>query len=426
MRTRTAALLLLLALARPSSAQDWQSFEVDLKQDAINDAIERQQRAAEHARRIAPPEPEATSLGEAWSRLERAIAQVRGARLELTPGRIQLDANISIFALIGFTNMQLSIVFEPRVTAPNVVELVAVGGRNKFGNQEWETLDRSGLEMYVSKLAEEMNANPGEMQGAVRFVRGQGGAHHRLSIDLAGVNALEGVELLDLRPGAGQITLAGRTTRDRLEVEVGAGEVNDGLREMRHDPTMAGLDSLLGPNSYLDVGRDRPGRITLHGRADLPWLPTTDYQAVFRVERAGPHEVRLVLEDTHIGGDNLDGFLRTRVGASVKRWLMNKIYQRLDQQERVVAAAYERGEGGVRLSHDPATPHIRTISLRPGFAGPATVRPGFEIEDVRVEPGSIRLVTRLTRTPGGAVTAGAPTTPPARGAVGALGGAGLD
>lgn len=420
---------LVLACAAPTLAQEWHPFEVTLPQDLINGGIERHRRAAEHARRTAPPQPEPANLSEAWDRLVRSLADLEHAELGFTPGRITLEARVRVFALIGFTHLGLRFELEPVVVAPNVLELRVVACSEKWGDGEWEPQSDSGISSNVGQLVEQLNGE-GELAGKVRHDRGRGAELDRITIDLGGVPQLEGHELLEVRPGWGELSLAGRTRQEEITFEVGAGEINDGVRAARGSDAMRALEALMGPGSWLDVGHENPGRITLHGRADLPWLPETSYRAEFRLERSGPHQVKLVLDDVHVGGDTLDGFLRSGMGAPVKRWLMDKIYDRLDAEEPAIAAAYERGDLDVRVSHDPARREVRVIDLRPGTAAGVTIRPGYEVQDIQIVPGKVRITARLTPPGddfvGPPVFAGPPAPPsaPSRGITGALGDAG--
>lgn len=405
---RLAPLLLLALLALPARAQDWRPVELDLLQGPINDALGRQHDAAEYARRIAPEPPPAESLGEAWKRLEQALARVGRPRLDVRDGRIELGAMVSISVIFDSTWVDMRFEFEPRVPRPNVVELVAHRGREQWRNQPWKEQDASGLSANLRRLVEQMNG-AGELAGAVTLVRGRDGAPDRIVVDLNGQAPLQGVEVTGLVAKPGVLTISGRTTRDRLELPLGAVELNDTLWKVINDPADSDLRDVLR-GARLDVGRDHPGRITLHATADLPWLPATAYQAVFKLERTGPRQLRLTLEDVVIGGDTMDGFLRSRAGRSLKGWLLKKIFRRLDDQEVANNAAYDRGASDVRLSHSTSSPEVRLIDLRPGFFGAGFVRPGFELESVQVVPGKVEVAARLSSAP---VPASAPPAPPA-------------
>lgn len=407
--------ILLLVLATPALAQEWRPVEVDVSERGANEALALQHEAMEAASRAARrDEKPAESLGEAWKRLERALASVGQPRVEFRDGRLVLESLVSISVVFDSTFVRLAFELEPRVPAPNVLELVAVGGRERWRGKDWE--DQRSLSYNLGKLVETMNSAPGDLSGAVRLERGRGGAPDRIVVNLAGAAPLEGVELTGITVRPGLLTLAGRTSRDRLDVSLGAAELNRTLHTVASEPASGGLRNLISHDAWLDVGRDHPGRITLHSTADLPWLPETRYQAVFRLEAAGPQRLRLVLEDVTIGGETMDGFLRSRAGRGLKGWLLRKIYAQLDAQERTVNAAYDRGEGHVRVSHDPARPEVRFIDLRPGFAGAAVVRPGFDIDALTVAPGRIDLAARLS----GAPAPSAPT-PGLTGALGSLG-----
>lgn len=418
-RALAFSMFLVFAFTAPACAQEWRPFEVTLPQGLVNDGIERQRRAAEQARRIPRPEPEPANLSEAWDRLVRSLAELERAGLGFAPGRITLDARVRVFALVGFTRLGLRFELEPVVTAPNVLELRVVACSEQWGDGEWEEQSASGISFNAGRLVDQLNAE-GELAGKVHHVRGRGGELDRITIDLGGVPQLDGHELLELRPGWGELSLVGRTRQEEVTFEVTAGEINDGLRAARSSDAMRALEPLMGHGSWLDVGYENPGRITLHGRADLPWLPETSYRAVFRLERSGPQQVKLVLEDVHVGGDTLDGFLRSRMGAGVKRWLMNKIYDRLDAEEPAIAAAYQRGDLDVRVSHDPARREVRLIDLRPGTAAGVTIRPGYEVQDIQVVPGRIRITARLTPADDFIGPPAPPASAPSRGITGAL------
>ncbi len=429
----TAVLLALLASAGPARGQEWRPVKVDLLEGPLNDALGRQHDAAEDARRIAPEPPPAESLGEAWKRLESALARVGEPQLELRDGRIVLGALVSVSMILESTWVSVSFELEPRVRRPNVIELVAHRGREQWGHRGWKDQSPSTLSGRLGRLVEQMNG-AGALAGAVRLTRGRDGAPDVIVVDLAGQTPLRGVEVTGIRARQGVLTISGRTTRDRLELPLGAAELEDALSSVIDDPANRGLrDALQG--ARLDVGHDRPGRITLHATAALPWLPATAYQAVFKLERAGPRQLRLTLEDVVIGGAAMDGFLRGRAGRHLKGWLLKKLFRRLDDQEPSNNAAYDRGESHVRLSHSASSLEVRLIDLRPGFFGAGFVRPGFELEAVTVVPGRIDVAARLSSAP---VTASPPATAPtaarpprtspppspSRGVVGALGGLG--
>ncbi|MCO5164753.1 MAG: hypothetical protein M9894_00075 [Planctomycetes bacterium] len=414
-------LVLLLALSSgPLQAQEWRDFEVDVPQAAANEALARHHAEASAAARRAPEPPPAESLGEAWRRLERALARAGRPRVRFEQDRLVLEATVSISLIIDSTHVDMSFEFEPRVTAPNVVELVAHTGRERWRGRDWKEM--VGLGSNLRRLVEEMNAAPGD-DVAARHERGRGGAPDRIVIDLAGAGPLEGIEVTGLTARPGVLTLRGRTDRERLTLPLTTADVNDALRKLRNDPANRGLRELLSGGAWLDVGRTNPGRITLDATADLPWLPATKYQAIFRLEVAGPQRLRLVLEDVKIGGDRMDAFLRGRAGAGLKGWLMKKVYDRLDQAALAVAAAYERGETHARISGVPGRPEVRLIDLRPGWAGDVQVRPGFDLEALVVHEGRLEVTTRLAPA---APTAAAPAPTPSRtpGVVGALGGLG--
>lgn len=415
---RNIIIVALLLACGPLQAQEWRDFEVDVPQDAANEALARHHAAASAAARTAPEPPPAESLGEAWRRLERALARAGRPRVRFGEDRLILESTVSISLIIDSTYVDMSFEFEPRVAAPNVIELRAVGGRERWRGRDWA--DMTGLSSNLRRLVDEMNAAGDDV--AARFERGARGAPDRVVIDLASAGPLDGIQVtgLALRPGA--LTLRGRTDRERLTLPLTAADVNDGLRKLRSDPANHGLRDVLSNDAWLDVGRKHPGRLTLSSTADLPWLPATKYEAVLRLEVVGPQRPRLVLEDVKIGGERMDGFLRGRAGAGLRRWLMDKCYDRLDQAARAVAAAYERGETHARISSVPGQPEVRIIDLRPGWAGDVVVRPGFDLEAITVHPGRLEVTTRLAPPP----AAPAAAAPPARtpGVVGALRGLG--
>lgn len=425
MRPLLVSACLLLATC-PAAAQEWRPFEIDVPEDMANSALEKQQAAARSARRYARtrPEPPAESLGEAWSRLERTLVRANGARVHFAPDRLILVARVSIFAIVTETQVSMRFEFQPRVPSPNVIELRAVGGSERWGRDEWETSDASKLSYNVKRLVKQLNDEPGDLAGKVRHERGRDGEPDRVLIDLCSVQPLHGVEVLEIRVAEDVLTMSGRSSLERLEIEANSSDMREGLRAIRQGGVMPEINRVLGPGSWLDIGREVPGRITLHSTADLPWLPKVDYRAVFALERAGPLRLRLILEDIHIGKGRVDRFLgNTRTGKRIKAWLLRKIFERMNQEEPGLQAAYAREELDARVSHDPAHPEVRILDLRPRRVGGLEIRPGYSVDSVSVEPGRVRISASLTSDPLASPAAPAPGVCRSPGLSGALTGA---
>ncbi len=404
-RSVAPALLVLALLAGRAPAQEWRPVEVDVREAMVNAALARAADAAADARRDAPAR-EPGSLGEALTELAMAFVHVGRPRVTLHPDRVVLQTTIRVEAIFDRTWLDVDFDLVPRVTAPNVVELTVLRARERWQGREWE--DKVGPELLsnVRRLVGAM----GSAAGATARLEGRADERPRIVVDLGGVPALAGVELTDLVTDAGALTARGRTTRDGLALSFDPGQVGDVVRALG-----ARAPEVIAWDASVDLGRDEPGHVTLRSRADLPWLPAIDYRAVFRLDIAGPHRVNLTFVRLDLGGDLMNGFV-SRTG--IKGWIMKRLYARLDALEAPASAAYERGEGHVRLSHDPARPEVRTIDLRPGWAGDATVRPGFTLESLDVRPGRLDLSARLSPPPGD----DAPRRPPprSRGIVGLL------
>lgn len=382
-RHLSLALLVLAALGAPARAQAWRPVEVQVQEAMVNAALVDAHAAALDARRDAPAR-EPASLGEALKGLAAAFMHVGRPRLTLHDDRVVLQATIRIEAIFDRTWIDVDFDFVPRVTAPNVVELTVVRARERWQGRDWEERVGRDLERNARSLVDAM----GSAGGVAARLEGGEGAPLRIVADLGGVPALAGVELLELTSRAGTLTARGRTTRDALTLSFDPSDVGDVIRKLG-----GGASGVLSWDAWVDVGREHPGHVTLHSTADLPWLPAVSYRAVFRLEAAGPHRVRLTFARLDLGGDFTDGFL-SRTG--IKGWIMRRLYARLDALEGPADAAYERGEGHVRLSHDPARPEVRTIDLRPGWAGDVLVRPGFALDALTVHPGRLEVTARLT------------------------------
>lgn len=413
--------LSLLLMAAPAAAQEWRPFEVTIPEATVNEGLDQQQREAARARRTAPPQPPAESLGESLRRLKDAMVDVTGARVSFGRNRIGLEARVRIFSIFKFTWLTVRFLLEPKVVSPNVVELQAVSGSERWDHRrEWETLSRSSLSSNLSDLAETVAEGVGEM-GTVRYQRGRDGARHTIRIDLSAWARTEGVRLEGIAVASDQITLSGKTTKRTIDLTIGAGELGRSLRATRNE--VPELRQLLGPMARLDVGHDNPGLLTLHSEADLPWLPTTKYRAVFSVKREGPLRLKLTLEKVYIGGDRMSRFFNSnRVGRRIKAWVMKKVYAGLDALQDQLAKDFAAGKADVKVWHRASAPHVRYIDLRPGKAGDITIRPGFSIDRVRVVPGAIQVRARLNDAPTASTATATPApTARTRGISGALG-----
>lgn len=409
MRPRCVApALLVLALCAPGvRAQDWRPVEVDVSEAMVNEALARAQDAAALARRDAP-EPEPATLGEALKGLAAAFMHVGRPRLTLNDDRLVLETRVYVEAIFDRTSIDVDFDLAPRVSAPNVVELTVVRGRERWQGRGWEERAGRDLARNVRALTDAMSAG-----GAVaRLEGGDRGQPPRIVVDLSAVPALAGVELTGLTARAGALTLRGRTTREGLDLSLDPAAVGDLVRRLG-----AGASDVLSWDAWVDLGREEPGHVTLHSTADLPWLPAVSYRAVFRVEAAGPQRVKLTFARLDLGGAFTNGFLSA---TGIKGWIMKRLYARLDALEAPMNAAYARGQANVRLSHVTGRPEVRLIDLRPGWAGGVTVRPGFRLESLRVEAGRVDLAARLDSAPSAPEAA---RRPPARsrGLVGGLG-----
>lgn len=412
MRLALAVALALLVTSLSARGQEWREVEVDVSQEGATLALGHQNEANQRERLRAMGTP-AGSFDEAWRRLVSSLANVQQPRVELHADRIVLSAIASMSAITETSFVELTFELEPRVTSPNVLELLVRGGRQRWVYREWEDQSPGFLSANVDQLVDQINAAPGGGATA-RRADGAAGGLPRIVVDLARAPQLEGIELTGIRVREGALTVVGRTRRERLSLPVGTLEVNDGLGAMMGDPLFDPLDALFHDAAWVDVGHERPGRLTLRSTSDLPWLPKVKYSAVLRLDVTGPHQVTMTLEDVVIGGSTMDRALRAPGGSSIRRWVLDAIFERLDQVESRLAAAYGSGGAHLRMSHAPGHPETRALDLRPGWAGPATVRPGFELESIAVGAGHLDVVVRLPGAP-------APSTP-ARGIIGALGG----
>lgn len=405
-RRLAPALLVLVTLGAPARGQEWRPAAVEVQEAMVNAALAEAHDAAMAARRDAPAR-EPGSLGEALKGLAAAFMHVGRPRLSLHEGRVVLQATIRVEAIFDRTSIDVDFDFVPRVTAPNVVELTVARGRERWQGRDWEERVGRDLERNARSLVDAM----GSAGGVAAHLEGERGGPLRIVADLRAVPALSGVELLELTSRAGALTARGRTTRDALTLSFDPSDVGDVIRKLG-----GGASGVLSWDAWVDLGREHPGHVTLHSTADLPWLPAVSYRAAFKLDAAGPHRVRLTFARLDLGGDFTDGLL-SRTG--IKRWIMSRLYARLDALEAPTNAAYERGEGHVRLSHDAARPEVRVIDLRPGWAGDAVVHPGFAIDALTTHPGRLEVTARLVSAPD--TTADRRTPAHSRGLAGALG-----